>query len=197
VGTPLDAASSRLGESLYAYLPRTFVGSFRSAWRIEAARARRLGIPWWSLRHRMTRYLATQAILYTVLLAVSPLAVVYWAGQGLFAATLLETINYVEHYGLRRRELSPGRFERVQPWHSWNAAHRLTNWVLFNLQRHSDHHFLASRTYPQLRHYDDVPQLPAGYATMILVALVPPLWRRMMDRRVAQWNERSVPAQAA
>jgi alkane 1-monooxygenase len=197
VATPLDAASSRLGESLYAYLPRTFIGGFRSAWRIEAERARRLGIAWWSPRHRMTRYLATQAILYIGLLAISPLAVIFWAGQGLFAAVLLETINYVEHYGLQRREVSPGRYERVQPWHSWNSAHRLTNWLLFNLQRHSDHHFLASRTYPQLRHYDNVPQLPAGYATMILIALVPPLWRRMMDTRVAEWNAHSVEARAA
>jgi alkane 1-monooxygenase len=194
VATPRDAATSRLGESIYAFLPRTLIGSFVSAWRIEADRTRRLGIPWWSLRHRMTRYLATQAILYMVLLAISPLAVVYWAGQSLFAALLLETINYVEHYGLQRREVEPGRYERVQPRHSWNSAHRLTNWALFNLQRHSDHHFLASRTYPQLRHYDDVPQLPAGYATMILIALVPPLWRRMMDTRVAEWNARGVEA---
>ena len=197
VATPLDAASSRLGESVYAFIPRTLIGSFRSAWRIEAERTRRLGIPWWSLRHRMTRYLATQAVLYAVLLAISPLAALYWAGQGLFAALLLETINYVEHYGLARRELSPGRFERVRPWHSWNSAHRLTNWLLFNLQRHSDHHFLASRTYSQLRHYDDVPQLPAGYATMILLALVPPLWRHVMDHRVAEWNARGVMAEAA
>jgi alkane 1-monooxygenase len=190
VATPQDGASSRFGESLYRFLPRSIAQSFLSAVRIENDRARRQGIAWCSPRHRITRYVAVQVLLYAGLLALSPLAALFWAGQSLFAVVLLEAINYVEHYGLQRREIAPGRYERVQPWHSWNAAHRLSNWLLFNLQRHSDHHFLASRPYHQLRHYDDVPQLPAGYATMLLVAFVPPLWRRIMDARVCGFNER-------
>ena len=199
VATPRDAASSRFGESLYRFLPRTIAQGFLSAVRIEGERARRQGIPWYSPRHRITRYVAVQVLLYAGLLALSPITALFWAGQSLFAILLLETINYVEHYGLERRELAPGRYERVQPWHSWNSAHRLTNWLLFNLQRHSDHHFLASRPYHQLRHYEDVPQLPAGYSTMLMAAFVPPLWRRLMDRRVAQWNARrpEVEARAA
>jgi alkane 1-monooxygenase len=191
VATPRDAASSRFGESVYAYLPRTLLGGLRSAWGIEEARTRKQGISRFSLRHRMTRYALVQVALYTALaLTTGLLGVAFWAAQAVMAMVVLEVINYVEHYGLSRRELSPGRYERVKPWHSWNASHRVTNWLLFNLQRHSDHHYLASRPYYNLRHYDDVPQLPAGYATMILVSLVPPLWRSIMDPRVAAWNER-------
>ena len=191
VATPLDAASSRFGESVYAFLPRTIIGGLRSAIAIENQRAHKQGISRWSLRHRMTRYGLTQVVVYAALgISLGPIAVAFWAGQSLTAIVFLEIINYVEHYGLSRREIAPGRYERVQPRHSWNASHRLTNWMLFNLQRHSDHHYLASRPYHMLRHYDDVPQLPAGYATMILCSLVPPLWRSIMHPRVEAWTER-------
>ena len=101
----------------------------------------------------------------------------------MIAAATLEVINYVEHYGLERRLIAPGRYERVTHRHSWNAPQRYTNWLLFNLQRHSDHHAVARRRYQVLRHHDDSPQLPAGYATMFVLALVPPLWRRVMNPR--------------
>ena len=198
VATPLDPVSSRLGESVYRFLPRAIFGSLISAISIERARTRRLGIPFFNLRHRIFRYAVTQALIYAVLaITVGPVGVLFWAGQSLAAVLFLEVINYVEHYGLARRELEPGVYERVKPWHSWNASHRLTNWLLYNLQRHSDHHYLASRPYHLLRHYDDVPQLPAGYATMVLLALAPPLWRRVMDPRVHAWNLRSEDNQAA
>jgi alkane 1-monooxygenase len=190
VATPRDPASSRFGESVYRYLPRTIFGGLASAWSIEAERMTRSGHAVWHWKNRMLRYAAVQVVLYTTLLAtLGGGAAALWAAQSLIAIVLLEVINFIEHYGLERRELSPGKFERVQPRHSWNASHRVTNWLLFNLQRHSDHHFLASRPYDLLRHYDDVPQLPAGYATMVLVALVPPLWRRMMDPRVLALRE--------
>jgi alkane 1-monooxygenase len=190
VATPLDPASSRLGENVYRYLPRTIFGGFASAWSIEAERMTRSGAHVWHWRNRMLRYAAVQLAIYTTLFAaLGGLAVALWAAQSVVAIVLLEVINFVEHYGLERRELAPGKYERVQPRHSWNASHRVTNWLLFNLQRHSDHHFLASRPYDVLRHYDDVPQLPAGYATMVLVALVPPLWRRIMDPRVHALRE--------
>jgi alkane 1-monooxygenase len=190
VATPLDPASSRFGESVYAYLPRTIFGGVRSAWRIETERASKRGIPWASLRHRMTRYGLALAATYGLVAGLfGGVGVAFFLGQSVVAIVLLEIINYVEHYGLHRREIEPGRYERVQPWHSWNASHRVTNWLLLNLQRHSDHHFLANRPYHQLRHYDEVPQLPAGYATMVLLALVPPLWRRVMNPRALAWNE--------
>ena len=195
VATPLDPASSRFGESVYAYLPRTILGGVRSAWGIETERAKKRGIPLTSLRHRMTRYGVGLAATYGfVSAAFGWKGVAFFAGQSLVAIVLLEIINYVEHYGLHRRELSPGRYERVQPWHSWNASHRVTNWLLINLQRHSDHHYLANRPYHQLRHYDDVPQLPAGYATMVLLALAPPLWRRVMDPRALAWQAHRPPS---
>lgn len=191
VATPRDAASSRYGETVYAFLPRTIFGGLKSAWEIELQRTRKQGIGLLSLRNRMTRYTLVQLVVYgTLAVALGPIALAYWAGQSLTAIVVLEIINYVEHYGLSRRELSPGRYERVQPCHSWNASHRLTNWLLFNLQRHSDHHYLASRPYHMLRHYEDVPQLPAGYATMILAALVPPLWRAIMHPRVEAWQRK-------
>ena len=198
VATPLDAASSRYGETVYAFLPRTIFGGLKSAWSIEQERARKQGISTFSLRHRMTRYALTQAVVYGVLgITLGPIAIAYWAGQSLTAIVVLEIINYVEHYGLSRREIAPGRYERVQPCHSWNAGHRLTNWLLFNLQRHSDHHYLASRPYHMLRHYHDVPQLPAGYATMIMAALVPPVWFAIMHPRVEAWQKHGAQQPAA
>lgn len=185
VATPLDPASSRLGENVYRYLPRTITGGLASAWSIEAERMAKSGHGVWHPKNRMLRYAAVQLVIYTTLvLTLGGLAALLWAAQSVVAILLLEVINFVEHYGLARRELAPGKYERVQPRHSWNASQRVSNWLLFNLQRHSDHHFLASRPYDVLRHFDDVPQLPAGYATMVLVALVPPLWRRIMDPRV-------------
>lgn len=192
VATEQDAASSRFGETLYAFLPRTLAHSLTSAIRLEGERCVRQRIPTWSLRNRRLRYaLVLLALDLTIGLALGPLALAIFVGQGVVAFVLLETINYIEHYGLARRRLASGNFERVQPHHSWNSAHRASNWYLFNLQRHSDHHYLASREYDRLRHYDDVPQLPAGYATMVLLALIPPLWFRAMDPRVLAWNSRS------
>ncbi|MBC8068008.1 MAG: alkane 1-monooxygenase [Deltaproteobacteria bacterium] len=186
VATPLDPASSRLGESAYGFLPRTLLGGLRSAWRIEAERMRRSGHAVIGPRNRMLRYAAVQLVMYAAIAACwGERGVLVWAAQAAIAVVLLELVNYVEHYGLARAPVGEGRYERTQPWHSWNASERFSNWMLFNLQRHSDHHFLAARPYEKLRHYDDVPQLPAGYATMVLLALVPPLWRRVMDPRVA------------
>ncbi len=180
VGTARDPATSRAGESLYAYLPRTLWGGLVSAWRIEVAR---VGM---GLRNRMWGYaLGWSALVALVGVALGAAGVVAFLGQSLVAVLMLETINYIEHYGLTRAELAPGRPERVQPRHSWNSSHRVSNWMLLNLARHSDHHAFAARPYTELRHHDDVPQLPGSYPAMILLALVPPLWFRVMDPRVA------------
>lgn len=185
VATPLDPASSRLGENLWAFLPRTLVGGLRSAWSIEATRTGSR----WGWANRVVRWWALQIVSLGLLAAWSPLAGVAFVVQAGIAITLLEIINYVEHYGLARAPSAVGRYERTLPRHSWNSPERVTNWFLLNLQRHSDHHAFAGRPYEQLRHYEDVPQLPAGYPWMMLLATIPPLWFRVMDRRVSTWQQ--------
>ncbi|MFQ5652209.1 MAG: fatty acid desaturase [bacterium] len=115
-------------------------------------------------------------------------AILFFFAQSFIAIVLLEVVNYLEHYGLARQETSPGRYEKVSPAHSWNANHRLTNYLLFKLQRHADHHLHSVKRYQTLRHFAESPQLPTGYAGMVLLALVPPLWRRIMHARLAGVN---------
>lgn len=192
VSTHGDPASSRLGESLYAFFPRTLAGGLRSAWRLETARVQRVGVAW-TLKDRRLRYALEQLAVVVVVAGVAgAVGVVFFVAQALVAMLLLETINYIEHYGLVRREVRPGVYERCLPAHSWNASERVTNWLLFHLQRHADHHHVASRPYFALRHIDDSPQLPTGYAGMIILATIPPLWRRVMDKRVEAWRARHV-----
>lgn len=185
VATPDDPASSRLGESLYAFIFRSVTGGVRSAWRLERARLTRVGTSHWSLRnHVLNAWLLTPA-LFAVLVAWFGTGVLPWLiGQAVIGFCLLETVNYLEHYGLRRQKLADGRYERVRASHSWNSNTIVANVCLFHLQRHSDHHAHPTRRYQTLRHSEEAPQLPSGYATMMLIAMVPPLWRRIMDPRV-------------
>ncbi len=195
VATPLDPATSRLGESFYRFLPRTVGGGLVSAWRIEKHQLAKKGRSVFDLRNRMLRYLLIQGLIYGGLAYMGGwILVLFFAGQAMIAITLLEIVNYLEHYGLLRQETGAGRYERVQPWHSWNASQIVSNLSLINLARHSDHHFMASRRYQILRHYDDVPQLPSGYPAMIIIALIPPLWFRLMNPRVQVWREMHLPA---
>lgn len=124
------------------------------------------------------------AYLLTLSLFISWQHVVIVAGSGLIGILLLETINYLEHYGLRRKRLENGRYERVRPVHSWNANYQIGRIVLYELTRHSDHHFIASKKYQVLDHHEEAPELPFGYPMMILIALVPPLWFKLMDKRL-------------
>ena len=184
VATPEDSSSASLGESVYAFVPRALWRNVRNAWRLESARLLLRGGSPWSWRNEMVHW----TLLWFAFIALAGAlggvrALLFFLAQGLIAAATLEVINYVEHYGLSRREISPGRYERVNHLHSWNSSQRYTNWLLFNLQRHSDHHETARRRYQSLLHHDDSPQLPAGYATMFVLALLPPLWRRVMDPR--------------
>ncbi|PRQ09138.1 alkane 1-monooxygenase [Enhygromyxa salina] len=192
VATPEDAASSRLGEGIYRFYPRTVLCSLRSAWGLERGRCAQRDIAWWSLRDRRTRYALVLAAVYLgIYLSMGPLALGLFIAHGVIAFSLLEAINYVEHYGLERKRLASGKYERVRPEHSWNSAHRVSNYYLFNLARHSDHHYLASREYDRLRHHAAAPQLPSGYASMVILALCPPLWFRVMNPRVEAWNARA------
>lgn len=189
VATPKDPATARAGESLHAFIPRSIVGQYRSAWRIEAARLRRRTRPAYGAGNRMLQYLGFQ-----IVLDLGVLALFGWAGltvllvQALVAVWLLESVNYIEHYGLSRRRL-PGEGERYEPLagrHCWNAGQAATNVGLYNLGLHSAHHLEAARPYPALYNDPDLPQLPGGYSGSVLLAMVPPLWHRIMAPRLAR-----------
>jgi len=185
VSTPLDASSARYGQSLYAFLPHAWKWNFLNAWRLEAERLQRRGLPALHWRNELIWwYGLTLAVAAVMTWAYGWPGLLFFAGQSFVAFTELEIINYVEHYGLHRRRRSDGRFERTTQQHSWNSSYLVTNLFLFQLQRHSDHHAHPARRYQVLRHFDDSPQLPGGYAAMVLLALAPPLWRRVMDPRV-------------
>lgn len=193
VSTPEDPASARLGESFWAFLPRTVVGSVRSAVQLERERSERLGQRFWSPRNELLNAWAMSVVLFGGLLAAFGWSIAPWlAVQAVIGFCLLEVVNYIEHYGLLRQRRPDGRYERCQPEHSWNASNVVSNLLLYQLQRHSDHHAYPTRRYQVLRHFDDVPQLPTGYAGMIVLATVPPLWRRVMDHRVVAFYDGDV-----
>ena len=186
VATPEDPASARLGESFWAFLPRTALGSLRGAWAIETERLRRRGLTAWHPRNEILQAWGASVALFLGLVAVFGIAILPWLLlQAAFGAALLEAVNYVEHYGLARQKRADGRYEPCAAKHSWNGNTVLANVLLFHLQRHSDHHQHPQRRYQALLDEPDAPELPLGYSGMILLAYVPPLWRRVMDPRVA------------
>ncbi|MEU9394486.1 alkane 1-monooxygenase [Streptomyces sp. NPDC048324] len=185
VATAEDPASSRMGESFWRFLPRTVWGSLRSAWELETRRLTRRKRAVYGPHNEILTAWALSAALFAALTAVFGWQVLpYLALQAVLGFCLLETVNYLEHYGLLRRRRPDGRYERVAPRHSWNSNNTVSNLFLFQLQRHSDHHANPLRRYQTLRHFDEAPQLPSGYATMIVLAWFPPLWRRVMDHRL-------------
>jgi alkane 1-monooxygenase len=193
VATPEDPASSRLGESFWAFLPRTVSGSLRSAWGIEAARLDRLGKSHWGVHNDvLTAWAMTVALFAGLALAFGPVVLPYLVIQAVIGFSLLEVVNYLEHYGLRRNKREDGRYERCLPEHSWNSNNVASNVLLYHLQRHSDHHANPTRRYQALRHVDEAPQLPTGYAGMIVIAWFPPIWRRVMDQRLVDHFEGDV-----
>jgi len=189
VATPDDPASSRVGESFYRFWPRTVAGSFANAWRLEARRYSRRGQHPFRIGNDVINALLMSVALWAVMIIwLGPAILPYLMIQAFVGFTLLEAVNYLEHYGLLRQIVGvPGkeRYERVEPRHSWNSNNIATNVLLYHLQRHSDHHAHPTRRYQALRDEKDAPALPTGYAGMILLALVPPMWNRVMDARVA------------
>lgn len=182
VATDEDPASARLGESLYAFWGRSVIGGYRNAWRLERKRLKKKGKPVLSWNNEMIRFQVFQAgYLFLVGFLLGWSMIFYALGIAVFGFLMLECVNYIEHYGLRRELLPNGRYEKVSPRHSWNSNHELGRIFLYELTRHSDHHFKASRKYQILRHYDESPQLPYGYPLSILMALAPPLWFWHMD----------------
>jgi alkane 1-monooxygenase len=171
VATPEDPASARFGEGFWRFLPRTLVGSFRDSLGIDKAEVARV----WA---------ATLAVAATLGIAFGPRAVAFFFGQSAMAVLLLEAVNYIEHYGLERRKLPDGRYERQSARHAWDAYEVLSNSFLVHLQRHADHHLNPMRPYAALQPQEDSPKLPTGYAGMVPIALVPPLWFAVMNPRV-------------
>lgn len=185
VATPEDPASARMGESLWEFLPRSVIGGFRSAIQLEGERLARKGHRWFSVHNHILQAWSMTVVLFGGLMAIySPTILPYLVLQAVIGAGLLETVNYVEHYGLLRRRRPNGNWARCAPTDSWNSDRLVTNIFMFHLQRHSDHHANPGRRYQTLRSSEEAPQLPAGYATMILLALFPPLWRVVMDPRL-------------
>ena len=185
VSTPEDASSARLGQSLWHFLPRAMGRNTLNAWRLEARRLHGLGLPALHWRNEMIGWTTLWlALALGFWLWLGPVGLAFFLLQGLFAAGSLEIINYIEHYGLERRRGPDGRYERTTHLHSWNSDYALSNLLLFQLQRHSDHHAFPKRRYAILRHQPESPQLPGGYSAMFVLALVPPLWHRLIDPRV-------------
>lgn len=191
VATPEDCASSRMGETLYTFAMRELPGAFRRAWFLEAGRLERHEKSVWSFENEILQAgLITAAVSVGLLLAFGPIMIPYLLVTYFIGAFHLTLANYIEHYGLLRQKRPNGLYERCQPHHSWNSNHICSNWALYHLQRHSDHHANPGRRYQSLRHFDGLPTLPNGYFGMFLVALVPPLWFRVMDPLVVAQAER-------
>ena len=196
VATPKDPATSRKGQTVYAFWWQSVTGSFRSAWQIETKRLERSGLAVWSRHNEMIWACVWPLVFCGLLTAWGSFlanrfmweATVFFFAQSIVGFLMLECVNYIEHYGIMRREIAPGRYEKVNPLHSWNANHIFSNLVLFQLQRHSDHHANAARPYQVLRHFDESPQMPFGYSLMILMSLVPPVWFAVMDKRLEKWQ---------
>lgn len=184
VATQEDPASARLGESLYAFWIRSTTGSYANAWRLENERLKRLGKSPWSWQNEMIRF---QVFQLTYLLGIAWFfgwaMVPFTITIAIFGFLMLECVNYIEHYGLQRQKLPSGRYENVKPNHSWNSNHEMGRIFLYELTRHSDHHFKATRKYQVLRHFDESPQLPFGYPTSIIISFLPPLWFKLMNKR--------------
>ncbi len=191
VGTSRDAVTARYNEGFHRFFARVLFEVPASAWQAEKAMLARRNLPVWDSANPFWRYGALQAVMILLALILGG-----WEGLGLFgfqaftAVWQVELTNYVEHYGLTRKYLGDGKYEHVRPHHSWNSDYRATNWQFINLQRHSDHHYKPARRFPLLQTYDEntAPQLPYGYPLMTMLAMVPPLWRRVMNKKVRKWR---------
>jgi alkane 1-monooxygenase len=189
VSTDEDPASSRYGETIYAFYVRTISGSWLSAWQLEAERLKKNNQGFWTWHNEMLWYQVIQIAFVGGIFAIFGLSTTLWFGA---AATigflLLETVNYIEHYGLRRKKVD-NRYERTMPIHSWNSNHPMGRLLLLELSRHSDHHFIANRPFQTLRHFDESPQMPTGYPGMMVLSLVPPLWFWVMHREIEKYKQ--------
>ena len=196
VGTPADPVTARYGESFYRFFLRVLGQCLMSAFRAEQAMLARKNLKWYNKSNPFWRYWMLQAGFVGLAAIVAGWwGVFLFSVQAFWAVFQLELVNYVEHYGLTRKHISDGKYEHVLPRHSWNAAHRASNWLLINLQRHSDHHYKPNRRFPLLQTYsqDEAPQLPYGYPLMTMLAMFPTLWRKTMHPRIKVWRAKYYP----
>lgn len=186
VGTRKDPATARKGETVFVFWFRSQIGSYFQAWGLEAERLKKRGLAPYSLRNKALTYTIIQiAFTGTIYYFYGSLVTLLFIAAAIFGILLLETVNYIEHYGLLRIKNESGRYERVMHEHSWNSDHPIGRAMLFELSRHSDHHYKASKKYQTLVSLPDAPQMPTGYPGMMLFSLIPPLWFRVMNRKLA------------
>jgi len=187
VATPEDPSSARYGEMLYVFFLRSIFFSYLSAWHIAAGDVRKKGKKVFSLHNEMILFHLVQfSFVALVFICFGPLTTVLFLCAALYGILLLETVNYIEHYGLQRKAKAEGKYERAMPEHSWNSNHVIGRVMLFELSRHSDHHYLASKKYQSLQNHPTAPQLPTGYPGSMILSLVPPIWFYIMNRRIQQ-----------
>lgn len=189
VSTDEDPASARYGEWIYTFWVRSVVKGWLSAWRLEKERLQKAGKPFWSIHNEMLMFQLYQLLLLIMIAVVWNIKVMLlFMASATIGFLLLETVNYIEHYGLRRKKVDGAYYEKVMPAHSWNSNHPIGRIMLFELTRHSDHHYMASRKYQILRHFDNSPQMPTGYPGMMVLSLIPPLWFAVMHKAIAQYK---------
>lgn len=189
VATVEDPSTAYLGQSIYSFWPQTIFGTYFKAWKINLNELKKKGLGFFNLQNEMLFFSLAQFFLISFIVYFFDINTLYFfLISASIGALLLETVNYIEHYGLLRKRNPNGYFERVLPMHSWNSNHLLGRLMLFELSRHSDHHYLASRKYQVLRHHTDAPQMPTGYPGMIVLALFPPIWFRVMNRQLKKYN---------
>lgn len=189
VSTDEDPASSRRGETVYAFWLRSVTTSWTDAWKLESDRLAKLSLPWYSLRNEMLIYQLIQVFMLIIIAVIfSWQAMLAFIAAATFGFLLLETVNYIEHYGLRRKKIDGEYYDKVMPIHSWNSDHPIGRLMLFELTRHSDHHYMASRKYQVLRHFDQSPQMPTGYPGMMILSLFPPLWFKVMHAHIDKYK---------
>ncbi|MBK8519772.1 MAG: alkane 1-monooxygenase [Chitinophagaceae bacterium] len=187
VATPEDPSSARYNETVFKFYFRTVIFSYLSAWKIANNELKKKGLPALHWKNEMLQAQVIQFLFVTaIVLIFSWQITLYFLAAATIGFLLLETVNYIEHYGLQRQQRADGNYERAMPQHSWNSNHILGRLMLFELSRHSDHHYLASRKYQVLQHHEDAPQLPTGYPGSMILALVPPLWFYVMNKKIKQ-----------
>jgi alkane 1-monooxygenase len=191
VATANDPSSAPYRITLYAFWLRSITGVYKGAWHIANEEQRKKILPWW--RNEMWQLQLLQLFFIVIIYIVfSATVLLYFLAAAIIGILLLETVNYVEHYGLTRQLKQSGLYERAMPQHSWNSNHVIGRLILFELSRHSDHHFMASRKYQLLRHHDDAPQLPTGYPGSMILSTIPPLWFFVMDKQMKRYGLKPV-----